>query len=70
MYNHNKAQQCKNRVHISWDILYVWDYNMAGVAVAMVISTMHVKSCIDTHNVRKLEEKFQRSVTPLAITMM
>ena len=25
MYNHNKAQQSKNRVHISWDILYV-DY--------------------------------------------
>ena len=23
MYNHNKAQQSKNRVHISWDILYV-----------------------------------------------
>ena len=28
MYNHNKAQQSKNRVHISWDILYlrVTDY--------------------------------------------
>ena len=24
MYNHNKAQQSKNRVHISWDILY-WE---------------------------------------------
>ena len=23
MYNHNKAQQNKNRVHISWDIMYV-----------------------------------------------
>ena len=23
MDNHNKAQQSKNRVHISWDILYV-----------------------------------------------
>ena len=22
MYNHIKAQQSKNRVHISWDILY------------------------------------------------
>ena len=22
MHNHNKAQQSKNRVHISWDILY------------------------------------------------
>ena len=25
MYNHNKAQQSKNRVHISWDILYFWN---------------------------------------------
>ena len=24
MYNHNKAQQSKNRVHISWDILYLY----------------------------------------------
>ena len=23
MYNHNKAQQSKNREHISWDILHV-----------------------------------------------
>ena len=23
VYNHNKAQQSKNRVHISWDILYL-----------------------------------------------
>ena len=28
MYNHNKAQQSKNRVHISWDILY--DNNGSG----------------------------------------
>ena len=24
MYNHNKAQQSKNRVHIPWDILYLF----------------------------------------------
>ena len=23
MYNHNKVQQIKTRVHISWDILYI-----------------------------------------------
>ena len=23
MYNHNKAQQSKNRVHISWDVLHL-----------------------------------------------
>ena len=27
MYTHNKAQQSKNRVHISWDILYVYSYS-------------------------------------------
>ena len=27
MYNHNKAQQSKNRVHISWDILYIYISN-------------------------------------------
>ena len=27
MYNHNKAQQNKNRVHISWDILYLYYLN-------------------------------------------
>ena len=26
MYNQNKAQQSKNRVHISWDILYITKY--------------------------------------------
>ena len=28
------------------------DYNLVGVAVAMVIPTMHEKSCIDLHNAR------------------
>ena len=30
MYNHNKAQQSKNRVHISFDILYVEHCRAAG----------------------------------------
>ena len=36
MYNHNKAQQSKNRVHISWDILYSsWITNtMADLALS------------------------------------
>ena len=37
-------------------------YNMVGVAVVMVISTMHEKSCIDSHIARKFEKKFQNSV--------
>ena len=42
-------------------ILYIY-YNIVGVAVAMVISTMHEKSCIDLHNAQKFEKKFQNSV--------
>ena len=44
---------------------------MIGVAVAMVISTMHEKSCIDSHNTRKFEKSSKiQSFTHLAITMM
>ena len=47
------------------------DYNMVGMAVAMVISTMHEKSCIDSHNARKFEKSSKIwSFTHLAITMM
>ena len=35
---------------------------MVDVALAMVISTMHEKSCMDLHNVRKFEIKLQKSV--------
>ena len=31
MYNHNKAQQSKNRVHISWDILYNPDKSQSNM---------------------------------------
>ena len=31
-------------------------YNMVGVAVAMVIPTMHEKSCIDLHNAWQFEK--------------
>ena len=46
-------------------------YNMVGVAVAMAISTMHEKSCIDSRNARKFEKNSKiQSFTHLAITMM
>ena len=49
----------------------VINYNMVGVAVAMVISTMHDKSCIDLHNARKFEKSSKiQSFTHLAIIMM
>ena len=37
--------------------LSIYIYNMVGVVVAMVISTMHETSCIDSHNARKFEKK-------------
>ena len=47
------------------------DYNMVGVVVSMVISTMHEKSCIDSHNERKFEKSSKiQSFTHLAIRMI
>ena len=37
MYNHNKAQQSKNRVHISWDILYKIQINTKSVLLALCV---------------------------------
>ena len=46
-------------------------YSMVGVVVAMVISTMREKSCIDLHNARKFEKSSKiQSFTQLAITMI
>ena len=48
-----------------------YNYNMVGVAVAMVISTMHEKACIDSHNARKFEKSSKiQSFTYPVITMM
>ena len=59
-------------IYIYKNIACIIDYhNMVGVAVAMVISTMHEKSCIDLHNVRKFEKRSKiKSFTYLAIAMM
>ena len=44
---------------------------MVGVVVAMVISTMHEKSCIDSHNAREFEKNSKiQPFTHLTITMM
>ena len=37
MYNHNKAQQSKNRVHISWDILYMMMMRMRMMVMKTII---------------------------------
>ena len=56
---------------LAYEIFIIRNYSMVGVAVAMVISAMHEKSYIDSHNARKFvkSSKFQ-SLTYLAITMM
>ena len=42
-----------------------------GVAVAIVISTTHEKSCMDSHNARKFEKSSKiQSFKYIAITMM
>ena len=49
MYNHNKAQQSKNRVHISWDVLYyfadglldqLWNLQEKGVLIYTMITVI------------------------------
>ena len=40
---------------------FILVYNIVGVAVAVLISTMHEKSCIDLHNAPKFEKRFQNA---------
>ena len=35
MYNHNKAQQSKNRVHISWDMLCLELFRSVSIDLKM-----------------------------------
>ena len=37
MYNHNTAQQSKNRVHISWDILYPPTYSSKRISICLIV---------------------------------
>ena len=48
MYNHNKAQQSKNRVHTSWDILYV---SNDGANNPIKIAVPYLFSCDCDNNV-------------------
>ena len=41
MYNHNKAQQSKNRVHISWDILYITSMEYEYETTVKFLWTFH-----------------------------
>ena len=66
MYNYNKAQQSKNRVHNSWDILYI-----QGIA-SVVITYLKFNSTVNSQSSRL---KFQQGCvivdrTVLNITLM
>ena len=43
MYNHNKAQQSKNRVHISLDILYACRLETSGNYFCWQIAGQYMK---------------------------
>ena len=63
--------RCSEKLHRSTGHAKITNYNMVGVAVAMEISTMHEKSCIDSHSAWKFEKSSKiQSFTHLAITMM
>ena len=47
MYNHKKAQQSKNRVHISWDILWynclvTWKHHITGRLLIVSSDDQHI----------------------------
>ena len=48
MYNHNKAQQSKNRVHISWDILYMWN-----LRIVLQLDFQHAKHCSGQYSTKQ-----------------
>ena len=65
--------KCWSTLCVNYFLRYylMMHYNMVGVAITMVISTMHEKSCIDSHNAQKFEKSSKnQSFTHLAITMM
>ena len=55
MYNHNKAQQSKNRVHISWDILYSRHMRMFLFKETVIIS-LRCLHHLDPENELKAEK--------------
>ena len=62
MYNHNKAQQSKNRVHISWDILYIF-LKAPDVYVAFDVKLMYKQPCFVFRSHDHLPRIWQNQVT-------
>ena len=75
MYNHNKAQQSKNRVHISWDILYgntIRCRHPAGGQDLILLQSLHVFAhSRDPHPAKQLwcQVPFTKSKTIFQIEM-
>ena len=62
MYNHNKAQQSKNRVHISWDILY--HTNLTNVVKAGTTLCI-MNQAISFHTLRPVIQLITNVVSPV-----
>ena len=66
MYNHNKAQQSKNRVHFSWDILYSdawlckWTGSSCGAGYASIRCNIITGTNSGLQWIRPLEISFGR----------
>ena len=60
MYNHNKAQQSKNRVHISWGILY--ESNIAE-------NSKELMSRLSKWQLNRLNGFLCMSINPLVLVM-
>ena len=60
MYNHNNAQQNKNCVHISWDILYIENNFVASNVTAIYI--MLLSHNTPSFSMRQLERHRKRQI--------
>ena len=62
MYNHNKAQQSKNRVHISWDILYLDKWQQINLFVDTCKYTLNPYVLGRNHILRQYIAIFHRLI--------
>ena len=58
MYNHDKAQQSKNRVHISCDILYMWSLSMITKLESLSQENEHNLKCVEPRYILFIYTKF------------
>ena len=63
MYNHNKAEQSKNLVHISWDILYTGGTNRPMAwAYLWCLVYLHVSTLILAWAIKNMPTKMSNEI--------